>query len=85
MQLKHTHQFVESYDGLVGYGLDRETNENTVNIYLQKISDDALSATLLPRLDDEALEALFFALSDLLKKYLNENEYHRLFLKDDTH
>lgn len=85
MEPKHTHQFVESYDGLVGYGLDRETNEKTVTIYMQKISDDALLATLLPRLDDEALEALFFSLSDLMKKYLSENEYHRLFLKDDTH
>ena len=83
MKPKHTHQFVETYDGLVGYGLDRDTNENTVKIYMQKISDDALLNALIPRLDDAALEALFLTLSDLMKKHLNENEYHRLFLRDE--
>ena len=27
---KHSHRFVETFDGIVGYGLDRESNENTV-------------------------------------------------------
>lgn len=81
---QHTHRFVEEYDGLIGFGLDRETNEKTVMVYLQKISDDALLTTLLPRMEDEALKDLFFNLSGLLKSHLAENEYHRLFLKDDT-
>jgi len=82
---RHSHQFVEKYDGLVGFGLDRTTNEKTIIYYLQKLSDDALLATLIPRLSDTALEDLFFNISDLLKKHLSESEYHRLFLKDDTH
>ena len=82
---RHSHRFVEEYDGLVGFGLDRATNEKTVIYYLQKLSDDALLATLLPRLSDKALEDLFFSISHLLKKHLSESEYHRLFLKDDTH
>lgn len=81
---RHSHQFVEEYDGLVGFGLDRATNEKTVIYYLQKLSDDALLATLIPRLSDRALEDLFFNISDLIKEYLSESEYHRLFLKDDT-
>jgi hypothetical protein len=76
---------VEEYDGLVGFGLDRTTNEKTIIYYLQKLSDDALLTTLIPRLSDTALEDLFFNISDLLKRHLSESEYHRLFLKDDTH
>jgi hypothetical protein len=81
----HSHEFVEDYKGLVGFGLDRETNENTIIYYLQKFSDDALMADLVKRLGDEDLEKLFFTISDLLGKYLTEPEYHRLFLKDDSH
>ncbi len=36
----HSHDFIESYDGLVGFGLNRETDENTIIYYLQKFSDD---------------------------------------------
>ena len=78
----HAHHFVETYDGLVGFGLDRRTNENTVIYYLQKFSDDALMATIKARMDDRDLAALFDLISGLLKKHLSEDEYHALFLKD---
>lgn len=81
----HSHHFVETYDGLVGFGLDRSTNEKTVIYYLQKLSDDALMEKIIPRLGDNELEDLFFSVSRLLKAHLSEDEYHRLFLKDDTH
>lgn len=78
----HTHRFVEEYDGLVGFGLDRPTDENTVRCYLQKFSDDALTAALLPRLDDAELAGIFDLISRLLRRHLSEEEYHRLFLKE---
>ncbi len=80
---QHAHQFVESYDGLVGYGLNRETNENTLVYYLQKFSDDNLMAVLKSRLSDSELEDLFERISALLSKHLTEEEYHQLFLKED--
>ncbi len=80
---QHSHGFVETYEGLVGFGLNRETDENTVIYYLQKFSDDALMAGLKERLDDEDLTALFDLLSSLLRKHLSEEEYHALFLKED--
>ena len=79
---KHSHEFVERYEGLVGFGLDRETNENTVICYLQKFSDDGLMALLRNRLADQELEELFSLLSRLLRVHLSEDEYHRLFLKE---
>ena len=80
---KHSHNHVNTYDGLVGFGFDRETDENTIIYYLQKFSDDTLMKNLIKRLTDDELEKIFFLLTHLLKKHLTEPEYHSLFLKDD--
>jgi len=80
---KHAHDFVETYDGFLGYGLDRQSNENTVQLYLQKFSDDRLMQTILKRMTDDDLTEVFEVIAKLLKKYLTEPEYHRLFLKDE--
>ena len=82
---KHSHNFIETYTGLVGFGLDRETDENTVRYYLQKFSDDKLSGQLIGRLTDEELSGIFFMITRILKNHLSEPEYHSLFLKDDQH
>lgn len=79
---KHSHHFVETFDGMGAYGLDRTSNEDTVQLYLQKFSDDKLMRTVLKRMTDEELDGLFDFVGRILKKYLNEDEYHRLFLKD---
>jgi len=80
---KHSHHFVETYDGLVGFGFDRETDEKTIIYYLQKFSDDSLMENLIQRLTDDELGEIFSMLTKLLKKYLADTEYHMLFLKDD--
>jgi hypothetical protein len=79
---KHAHEFVEIYDGLIGFGLDRETDENTVICYLQKFSDDTLLNLLRKRLTDEELSDIFTLISRILKAHLSEAEYHHCFLKD---
>ncbi len=81
---RHSHNFVDTYDGLVGFGADRETDENTVFYYLQKFSDDRLMKTLLKRLSEDELSEIFNMISRVLKKHLSEAEYHRLFLKEDS-
>ena len=78
----HRHDFVDQYDGLVAFGLDRETDENTIKYYLQKFSDDDLLQALVPRMEDSDLAAVFDLLSVLMRKHLSEDEYHTLFLKD---
>ena len=80
---RHTHRFVDEYDGLVGFGLDRETDANTLTYYLQKFSDDELMALLRGRISEPDMEALFDLLTRLLKRYLSEEEYHQYFLKDE--
>lgn len=79
----HTHRFVETYDGLVGFGLNRETDENTLIYYLQKFSDDELMSVLRNRLEDEDLAELFNLISGILRKHLREDEYHKHFLKEE--
>jgi hypothetical protein len=82
---KHTHSFIENHTDLVGFGLNRETNENTIIYYLQKFSDDALMQLIVPRLSDKELADIFDRISLLMRKHLSEKEYHRYFLKDDHH
>ena len=79
----HTHNFVETYQGLVGYGADRETDENTLIYYLQKFSDDELMALITKRMSNAEMLELFDLINQLLKNHLSEAEYHRHFLKDD--
>ena len=80
---KHSHEFVEKYDGLVGFGLSREVDELTLTYYLQKFSDDQLMALMRSRMSEEDMEELFNLMGRLLKEYLNDEEYHRYFLKDE--
>ncbi len=80
---KHSHDFVETYKGLVGFGLDRETNEQTLIYCLQKFSDDSLLKHLVKKLSDDELEELFNLITDKLATHLTEEEYHRLYLKDE--
>ncbi len=80
---KHSHNFIETFDGFLGYGLDRQSDEDTVRFYLQKFSDDILMETILKRMSDDDLNELFNVVSKMLKIYLSEPEYHSLFLKDE--
>jgi hypothetical protein len=80
--MTHSHRFVEKYDGMFAFGLDRKTDEDTIICYLQKFSDDDFIQVLVKRLEDNELEGLFTQLTSLMKNHLSEQEYHALFLKD---
>ncbi len=80
---KYTHEFVETYDGLLGFGWERETDEQTLVCYMQMFSDDALIKTLVRRMNAEELEKLHDMVNRLLRTHLSDSEYHRLFLKEE--
>ena len=80
---KHTHRFVEEYDGLMGFGFSREVDEKTLTYYIQKFSDDRFMELIRARMSQEDMEALFDFLTRIMKQYLTEEEYHRYFLKDE--
>lgn len=80
--LKDTHHFIQNYNGLGAFGLDRETDEETIMFYLQKFSEDNFLSALLPRLSDQELEEVYLFVNQKVKRHLTEDEYHSLFLKD---
>ncbi|MDA3895463.1 MAG: cytoplasmic protein [Desulfobacteraceae bacterium] len=82
---KYSHNFVEEYNGFIGFGWDRQSDENTVICYLQMFSDDGLMKKLISKLSDDELEEIYSMINRLMKAHLNESEYHRLFLKEDHH
>ena len=79
---KDTHNFIQEYKGLGAFGLDRETDEETIMFYLQKFSEDSFLKALLPRLSDHELEEIYLFIDKKLKAHFSEEEYHELFLKD---
>ncbi|MFO7965645.1 MAG: cytoplasmic protein [Desulfobacterales bacterium] len=81
---KYSHTFVEEYNGLVGFGLDRKTDEASFVVYLQKFSDDRLMAALKGRLTKPEIEEMVDLIHRLMRNHFCEEEYHRLFLKEDS-
>lgn len=80
---RYTHDLVETYDGMVGFGLDRKTDEVSLGVYLQMFSDDDFLKLILPRLTDGEINEVFELLSLLIKRHIDkEEEYHQVFLKD---
>ncbi len=80
---KYSHQFIETYDGPVAFGLSREIDEASLVVYLQKVSDDHLMEVLRKRLTGEEILQLADAISGLLRKHLTGEEYHWLFLREE--
>jgi hypothetical protein len=79
---QHTHDFVENWTGLLAEGFDRETDLATLQVYLQKFSDDELMERILPRLSGEEVASFFHLLDITLRRHLSHEEYHNLFLKE---
>ena len=79
---KHSHRFVDEYDGFVGMGFSREVDEKTLVFYLQKFSDDELMSLMASRMSRQDMEDLFDLVNQLMKTYLSDKEYHRHFLKE---
>lgn len=82
---KHRHTFVDTYDGMVAFGFSREVDEKSLIYYLQKFSDDDLMKILVPRMSDDDINSIFELISRTMRKHLQEEEYHRYFLKDGGH
>ena len=82
---KYFHSFIEDYDELIAFGLDRKNDELAVKAYLQMFSDDDCSSVMTSRMSQEELTTLFDMISDLMRRHLSEQEYHNLFLKEEHH
>jgi hypothetical protein len=67
------------------FGLDRATDEYSLALLLKLVADPKLAGVLIPRLASAEIDHLAEVLYELMRKHLNEDEYHRLFLGDEDH
>jgi len=67
------------------FGLNRDTDERSLAMFLKLFSRDELLQTLIPRLGDEEITGLVDQLTAVLRNHLQEGEYHELFLADPDH
>jgi hypothetical protein len=66
----------------IAFGFDRATDERSFGIFLERFVDKKLMETLLPRLQDEDIQATVDFLTGIMRKHLSEQEYHTLFLAE---
>ena len=67
------------------FGLNRDTDERSLAIFLKLFSRNELLQTLIPRLGDDEIIQLVDQLTAVLRNHLQEEEYHELFLGDPDH
>ncbi len=67
------------------FGLDRATDERSLQLFLQLFSQETLLQTLIPRMTDQEITLLVDQLTAVLRAHLKEKEYHELFLNDPDH
>ena len=79
---RHSHRFLETYDGMMAFGYSREEDERSLMAFLQKFSEDDFMKLLCRRISDSEIEELVGHLIGLMKRCLSEAEYHKYFLKD---
>ncbi|PIE57726.1 MAG: cytoplasmic protein [Desulfobulbus propionicus] len=67
------------------FGLNRKTDEQSLLQFLQQFSTDELLEHLIPRLSTEDINTIVDILTDVMRSYLSEQEYHALFLNGPDH
>ncbi len=67
------------------FGMNRATDEQSMIAFLHHFSNERLSGVLVPRMSEEEIHQVVDLLTDVMKKHLSGDEYHRLFLGEEHH
>jgi hypothetical protein len=67
----------------MAFGFDRETDERSLQLFLERFTDEQVMDILLPRLPAEDILQIVDFLTGLMRKCLSEKEYHTLFLAEE--
>lgn len=67
------------------FGLSGELDRESFSCYLQLAGNEEFAKTLAKRVNSEEILKFVDSFTALLRKYLSEDEYHRLFLQDTDH
>lgn len=65
------------------FGLNRETDERSLALFLRLFSREELLRVLIPRLDEAEIMQLADTVTGILRRRLEEKEYHELFLGEE--
>ena len=67
------------------FGLDRNTDEQSLVTFLRLFSQDRLLGTLAPRMREEEIHQVVDLLTGIMRNHLSGEEYHILFLGEEHH
>jgi len=67
------------------FGLAEDLDKQSFSCFLQLAGEKNFAETLAQRCTSEEILQHVDAFTALLRKHLNEDEYHSLFLKDTSH
>lgn len=62
------------------FGLNRDTDERSLAVFLQMFTAGEMLDVLIPRLTDNDISQTVDFLTQMMKKHLQEDEYHTIFL-----
>lgn len=74
-----TEQAVEQ----ICFGLNLETDQRSLALFLQLFSRKEVIEVLIPRLNEEEIHHLVDSCTTILSRHLTEQEYHRLVLGEE--
>ncbi len=66
------------------FGLSLELDRESISTFLQLIGRPALAKTLASRLSNDEVQDLVHYLTGVLKNNMTEDEYHELFLLEQS-
>ena len=66
------------------FGLSRQSDEESLNIFIRQFASPAVLEAIIPRLADEEITEILDFLSRVMGAHLKEKEYHSLFLGRKT-
>ncbi len=64
------------------FGLSEQLDKESFACFLQLVGNKELADVLSTRVTSEEINDFVSRFMDLLRRYLSEEEYHRLFLQD---
>ncbi len=67
------------------FGLSPELDKTSCSLYLQLLGRKEFAEVFADRMSSEEIETVVDMIGSLIHKHITKQEYHRLFLLDDSH
>lgn len=64
------------------FGLDRQTDERSLALFVKKFANDRMLNRLIPRMTEDEIMELVDFLTRLMHNHLQHKEYHEVFFNE---